>query len=197
MDRIGAGRAATGWPTVAGRSGSETGATAGSAAAICVGTSKTRRSGASIRRSSQGKLNPGSQCPSPPKVRLSSDACSRSESSRAYVSGLRSRITRWLKLRPTPAPWGDRAGFRSVAGVSTSVEGPDLNRARPSLSGHRRTGQVGTRAGASVDLVVRPVMLLPILIRIRSTAWSAIISFADSAPDGSTLNAASREARAR
>ena len=52
--------------------GSLTDVPAGSAAVTCAGTSTTRRSGASIRRSRQGKPKPGSPSPWPPKVRLNS-----------------------------------------------------------------------------------------------------------------------------
>ena len=98
-DGVSAGAPATGCPTDACCTGSATGATAGSAAVTCGGTPTRRRSGASIRRSCQGKRKPGSQSPWPPKVRLNSHAWISSESSSADVSRLRSRLMRWLSAR--------------------------------------------------------------------------------------------------
>ena len=62
-DGVGAGPLATGCSTDACCNGSATGVTAGSAAVTCAGTTTTRRSGTSIRRSCQGKPKPGSQVP--------------------------------------------------------------------------------------------------------------------------------------
>ena len=98
-DGVSAGPLATGCSTHACCNGSATGVTAGSAAVTCAGTTTTRRSGASIRRSCQGKPKPGSQSPWPPKVRLNSNVWISSESSSACVSRLCSGLMRWLSAR--------------------------------------------------------------------------------------------------
>ncbi len=86
--------------------------TACSAGAVCAGTTTTRRSGISARRSCQGKPKPGSQSPWPPKVRLNSNAWINSESSSAYVSRVCSRL------------------------ADASLELVEFNRALPLLPGH-------------------------------------------------------------
>jgi hypothetical protein len=98
-DGVSAGPLATGCSTHACCNGSATGVTAGSTAVTCGGTTTTRRSGASIRRSCQGKRKPGSQSPWPPKVRLNSHVWISSESSSACVSRLCSGLMRWLSAR--------------------------------------------------------------------------------------------------
>ena len=112
-DGVGAGPLAAGCSTDACCDGSTTDVTAGSAAVTCAGTSTTRRSGTSIRRSCQGKPKPGSQ-PWPPKVRLNSSAWISSESSSACVNRLRSRL---------------------ALAVGAALEPVELKRAPPSLLG--------------------------------------------------------------
>lgn len=87
-DGAGIGRLAAGCPTGARRTGSATGGMAGAAGATGGGTSLTLRSGASIRRSRQGKPKPGSPSPSPLNVRLNSSTWISSDSSSANASRL-------------------------------------------------------------------------------------------------------------
>jgi len=86
-DGVGAGPLVKDCSTHACRDGSATGVT-------CAGTTTTRRSGASIRRSCQGNPNPGNQSPWPPKVRLNSNVWISSDSSSASVSRQCSRLMR-------------------------------------------------------------------------------------------------------
>src|ERR1700693_4914745 len=71
-DGLSEGLLATGCSYPACCHGSATSVTAGSVDVTCGGTTTTRRSGASIRRSCQGKPKPGNHNPWPPKVRLNS-----------------------------------------------------------------------------------------------------------------------------
>jgi len=100
--------------------GSASGVTAVSGALTCTGTSTTRRSGASIRRSCQGKrkAKPVSPRPCPPKVRLNSSAWISRENSSASFSRVRSRVMRWLGRWPRPAAIGERVGIGSKAFTS-------------------------------------------------------------------------------
>jgi hypothetical protein len=131
-DGVGAGPVAAGWSPRSCCKRPTSVVTAGSGAGACAGTSTTRRSGPSIRRSSQGK--PKGQSPSPPKVRVNSSVWISSESSSASVSGLRSTLVRWVSC--WPAACGDPSGVGSEGGVASSLEPVELKRAPPSLSGH-------------------------------------------------------------
>ena len=137
-DGVSAGPRATGCSTNACCSGSATGVTAGSVAVTGAGTSATRRSGASIRRSCPGKPKPGSPSPWPPNFRLNRDVCISSETSSAYVSRLLSGLARWLSRWARPAACGDPAGFGPEGGFGASLEAVELKRARPSLLGYCR-----------------------------------------------------------
>ncbi len=141
-DGVSAGPLATGCSTHACCNGSATGVTAGSAAVTCAGTTTTRRSGTSIRRSCQGKPKPGSQSPWPPKVRLNSNVWISSESSSACVSRLRSGLMRWLSARRWNL-WNSSVLRRRCSGTAAGA------------------GQDGTMSCAPVDLTGPPVMTLP------------------------------------
>jgi hypothetical protein len=105
-----AGPLATGCSADACGNGSASGVTAGSAAATCGGTTKTCRSGTSIRRSCQGKLKAGNQSPWPLKVRLNSHAWISNESSSAGGSRLCSEIMRrFSHARTMPREFSDDA----------------------------------------------------------------------------------------
>jgi len=107
-----------------------------SAALGCAVTSSMRRSGASMRRSRQGKSKPGSPRPWPPKVRLNSNACSTREIRNARVSRMRSGRTSWRgrSLRPPgragPSPLGSAGSVRALPGASVAKRAPWSLRAR-------------------------------------------------------------------
>ena len=134
-DSVWAGPPGTGC-LIDGRKGFLTDVPAGSAAVTRAGTSTTRRSGASIRRSRQGKPKPGSPSPWPPKVKLNNSACSSRESRSARVSRLRSALMRWLGRWPRPAAREDRAHFGSDGGVRAALEPIEPKRAPPSRIGY-------------------------------------------------------------
>ena len=113
----GADRPSTGCATGVDCNGCATGAAAGSVAEPGAGASMMRSSGTSMRRSCQGKPKPGSPLPWPPKVRLSSSACTSRDSSSATVMRLRSVLLRQCSGRPGEAPHGEAAG--SGAGAAT------------------------------------------------------------------------------
>ena len=141
-DGVSAGLLATGCSTRACCSGSATGVTAGSMSVTCAGTTTTRRSGASIRRTCQGKLKPGSQSPWPPKVSLNSNVWISSESSSACVSRLRSGLMRRPCARCLNR-WNSSVLLRRCSGTAAGA------------------GQDGTLSGAPADLTGPPVMALP------------------------------------
>ena len=141
-DGIGAGPLATGCSTHACCNGSATGVTAGSAAVTCAGTTTTRRSGTSIRRSCQGNPKPRSQRPWPPKVRLNSNVWISSESSSACVSRRCSALMRWVLARRCNL-WDSSVLRRRCPDTAAGA------------------GQDGTMSCAPVDLTGPPVMTLP------------------------------------
>ena len=134
-----AGPSATGCPIDA-RIGSLTDVPVGSVAVTCAGTTTTRRSATSTRRSCQGKPKPGNH-PWPPKIRLNSHVWISSESSSAYVSGLRSGLMRWLSARRWNV-WNSSVLRRRCSGTAGGAGD-------------------GTMSYAPVDLTEPPVMTLP------------------------------------
>ncbi len=117
------------------RSGSRAAAPSDSATATSAGTSTARRSGASIRRSRQGRPKPGSPVPSP-KIRPNSSVCSSRESNSASVIRLRSAIVRRRCQGPKRKARAERAAFGLVGGVR-AVPGPiEGKSAPPSLLEH-------------------------------------------------------------
>ncbi len=121
-DRVSAGPPETCCSTHACGNGSAAGATADFAPVSCAGTSTRRRSGTSIRRSSQGKRKPGRPVPWPPKTRLNSSVWMSSESSSACDSRLRSGLMRRLSRGPRPAACGEPTRVGSAGRVGASQE---------------------------------------------------------------------------
>ncbi len=140
-DAVGAGPLATGCSTDACCDGSATGMSVGSGAVTCGGTTTTRRSGASMRRSCQGKPKPGRHNPWPPKIRLNRNEWISSESSSAYVSRLCSGLMCWLSARRWNL-WSSSVLRRSCSGTAAGA------------------GQDGTMSCAPVDLT-GPLMTSP------------------------------------
>ena len=146
-DRGGTGPAATGGAIDACSNGSLPDVPAGFAAVACAGTSMTRRSGASIRRSRQGKPKPGSPSPWPLKVRLNRAVCISRESRSAKPSRLRSALVRGPGHGLRPAMRGDCAAFGSSGGGRAPLGLREPKRAPPSLLGHGSSlGAGGSRA---------------------------------------------------
>ncbi len=141
-DAVGAGPLATGCSTDACCDGSATGMSAGSGAVTCGGTTTTRRSGASMRRSCQGKPKPGRHNPWPPKIRLNRNEWISSESSSAFVSRLCSGLMCWLSARCWNL-WNSSVLRRSCSGTAAGA------------------GQEGTMSCAPVDLTGPPVTTSP------------------------------------
>ena len=87
----------------------------------------SRRSDTSIRRSPQGKPNPGGPGPWPPKVRFNSSECSSTESSSAKARRPSSRLVRGLGCGPRTVNRGDGAGFGADGRVRGVLEPVGLN----------------------------------------------------------------------
>lgn len=155
----GAGRAASsrteapasGCPLAAACFGSPTGTPACCAAVLGAGNSTKRKSGASTRRSRQGKPMPGSPSPSPPKARLNNSVCSARENRPASINRLRSAFVRC-------PDGGDRPRGSAISGwsdgVGAALASVGFTRSPPPLPEHcvgRRTGPPGVRRARRSD----------------------------------------------
>ena len=164
-----------------------------SAAAVCGAASSTRKGGASVRRSAQGKPKPGSPGSSPPKVRLTSTACISMDSTTAAPSRLRSARVRPCSAGPWPLAFG--AGATSIAcggsgcgcgADSGGLPGSTGSKTTPACLPAQRHPRSVPRPGA---LQTHPAHRLATVFRRPARAASGSCPHPLRQPEGSILRA--------
>ena len=152
------------WGSAGDADGVGCGLTCGSAGVTRAGTSTTRMSGTSTRRSRQGKARPGSPSPWPPRVRLNSTEWISSDSSSPRAMGLSSRLTRWLSHCKAAVARSDR-GVGSDGGIGAALErwrgaGSSVGQCACGAG-----GPAGTSCATSETCVIRMRAMASILTR--------------------------------